>query len=204
MWITDVTFLPTTPLVCKATVIAIGGGGGAIQQSYIGGGGGSGYVQSVVFDIFSTEYQVSVGKYGHESFAKKKYGPRIITAKQGGNGGRYTGGRGYSGGGYRHEGGSDGSNGKGSSGGNGMGLDISSISLKYHILSPGNSGEGYSYAFGRGYGGGGGGVLVNNNGPKSGTYQGEGYGGGGSVYVGHGLQGMVLIEVKPIFENIIP
>ena len=198
--ITNVTFLPTTPLVCKATVLAIGGGGGARKLSYKGGGGGSGYVQSVVFDIFSTEYQVSVGKYGHESFAKKKDGPRVITATQGSNGGQYTGGNGYSGGGFHgYEGGSDGSNGKGYNVGNGMGLDISSISLKDHILSPGNSGAGYGY-----YGGGGGGVLVNNVGPNSGTNQGEGYGGGGSVYNGHGLQGMVLIEVKPKFKNIIP
>ena len=51
---------------------------------------------------------------------------------------------------------------------------------------------------------GGGGVLVNNVGPNSGKYQGEGYGGGGSEYIGHGLQGMVLIEVKSKFENIIP
>ena len=85
-----------------------------------------------------------------------------------------------------------------------MGLDISSISLEYHILSPGNSGEGYGDGYGDEYGGGGGGVLVNNVGPNSGKYQGEGYGGGGSEYIGHGLQGMVLIEVKSKFENIIP
>ena len=78
-------------------------------------------------------------------------------------------------------------------------MDISTISLKYHMLSPGNGGDHYgSYEEG---GGGGGGVLVDNVGPSSDTHQGEsvgqGYGGGGGGrYNSAGFQGMVLIETK--------
>ena len=176
-------------LGCKATVIAIGGGGG--EDSI--GGGGSGYVKSGVIDVSSTEYEVSVGQYGQDSVFRIKHGQNVITAQVGGYGSfDYGGGDGYSGGGYdENNGGSDGSGGNGSNGGSGSNLDISTISLKYHMLSPGRGGEHEGY-----YGGGGGGVLVDNVGPSRINYQGEGYGGGGGYYYGHGLQGMILIETK--------
>ena len=203
----NVTFLPSTSLICKATVIAIGGGGAGGQSSFgLGGGGGSGYVQSVVFDISSTEYQVSVGQNGYESFVKKKDDNnitwRVITAQPGGDGSQDFGGDGYSGGGGHKIGGSNGSDGHGYSGGVGMALDITSVSLEYHVLNPGEGGQPCTH--GQNFGGGGGGILVDNFGPNSDYHTGKGYGGGGGGYSGAiGLQGMVLIEVKPKFENII-
>ena len=189
-------------------MIAIGGGGGSFGSNR--GGGGSGYVKTVVIDISSTDYQVSVGQYGHESFVKKNDGQKVLTAQPGvnayaGNYGTGTnyGGDGYSGGGggYRGTtgGGYNGSDGDCCYEGSGSGFDISSISLEHNILRPGFGGSPGNY------GGGGGGVLVNNVGPNSNTYMGKGYGGGGSRsgYSGHGLQGMVLIEVNPITKNII-
>ena len=210
--LTNVTFLPSTALYCKATFVAIGGGGGSHGSNR--GGGGSGYVKTVVIDIFSTSYQVSVGQHGQKSFVKKNDGQKVLTAQPGDNANEYddheyNGGDGYSGGGgYRYDY-NIGQNGgyNGSDGGccyfegKGSAFDISTISLEHNILSPGSGG---SHAD---YGGGGGGVLVNNVGPNSGKYQGEGYGGGGSqsgYSEGHGLQGMVLIEANPITKNIIP
>ena len=192
-------------------MIAIGGGGGSSESNQ--GGGGSGYVKTVVIDISSTDYQVSVGQYGHESFVKKNDGQKVITAQPGGNArwayARNYGGDGYSGGGggYRGTtgGGYNGSDGDCCYEGSGSGFDISTISLEHNILSPGLGGSPGNY------GGGGGGVLVNNVGPNfntnfSNTYMGRGYGGGGSRsgYSGHGLQGMVFIEVNPRTKNIIP
>ena len=202
---------------CKLTVIAIGGGGGS-DEGVGGGGCGSGFVQSVVIDISSSkwgtenqvrQYQVSVGNYGHESFVKSMYdGHRVISAQPGGisvNGFHVHGGSGYSGGGGGHPiggGGSDGSKGEGSYGGIGSGFNISTISLEYHILSPGYGGCHEIY------GGGGGGVLVDNVGPNPDAFrengQGEGYGGGGSGYYGIGLQGTVLIEAKLKTKDITP
>ena len=88
-------------------MIAIGGGGGSSESNE--GGGGSGYVKTVVIDISSTDYQVSVGQYGHESFVKKNDGQRVLTAQPGGNAyvGNYGdsyGGDGYSGGGGGYRG----------------------------------------------------------------------------------------------------
>ena len=180
----NVTFSNTALFGCKAKIVAIGGGGSGVR----GGGGGSGYVKSKVIDVTSTQYQVSVGKYGQDSFFQKNDGEKLITALRGedGQGTHPTnrGGNGYSGGGQGSnnggggstKGGSDGSDGEGSYGGSGSGFNISTISLEHHILSSGNGGEPYGYY----YGGGGGGVLVDDVGPPSGTNQGEGYGGGGA------------------------
>ena len=197
----NVTFSLSASLGCKATVIAIGGGGYNYGHGY--GGGGSGYVMSDVIDVSSTEYQVSVGQQGQESVFRIKNGQNVITAQAGRDGldsGDTNGGDGYSGGGAKgNNGGSDGSDGNGGLfGGSGSGLDISTISLRYHMLSPGKGSEHYYD-----YGGSGGGVLVDNVGPSSNNYQGEcdpmcpgeGYGGGGNNY-GPGLQGMILIETK--------
>ena len=205
----NVTFSNAALFGCEAKIVAIGGGGKGVR----GGGGGSGYVKSKVIDVTSTEYQVSVGQYGQDSFVQKNDGQKLITAQRGedGHGTRPvgTGGNGYSGGGHGSgggrstKGGSDGSDGEGSPyGGRGSGFDISTISLEHHILIRGNGGEPYGS-----YGGGGGGVLVDNVGPSYGTNQGEGYGGGGAIgqnnrrnpwaASGSGLQGMVLIEAKP-------
>ena len=197
----DVIFSPLASLACEATVVAIGGGG----QGGSYGGGGSGYVKSDVIGVSSTEYQASVGQYGQDSVLRIKNGQNVMTAQAGGNCAGNNGGDGYSGGGgygygangYGGNGGSDGSNGccnsdnGGSDGGSGSGLDISTISLKYFMLSPGNGGEHNGHI-----GGGGGGVLVDNVGPYSDNNQGEGYGGGGGYYNGNGLQGMILIETK--------
>ena len=198
----NVTFSNAALFGCEAKIVAIGGGGKGVS----GGGGGSGYVKSKVIDVTSTEYQVSVGQYGQDSFVQKNDGQKLITAQRGQDGHGTlpvgTGGNGYSGGGHGRgggggstKGGSDGSDGEGSPyGGRGSGFDISTISLEHHILSQGNGGEPCGYN----YGGGGGGVLVDNVGPSSGTNQGEGYGGGGAIAndSGSGLQGMALIEAK--------
>ena len=152
-------------------------------------------MKSDVIGLSSTEYQASVGQSGQDSVLRIKNGQNVMTAKAGGDGDDGDGGDGYSGGGSGYNGyngGSDGSNGNGNWGGSGSGLDISTISLKYCMLSPGNGGEHYD-AYG---GGGGGGVLVDNVGPSAAIYQGEGYGGGGGYYNSLGLQGMILIETK--------
>ena len=186
--IINVTFSPAAMVGCKATVVAIGGGGRGGSEC---GGGGSGFVKSDVIDVSSTEYQVSVGQRGQDSVLRTKKGQNVIAAQTGGDGRYYYGGDGYSGGGdSSNNGGSDGSKGDGTYEGGGSGLDISTISLKYNMLSPGNGGE---------HGGiyGGGGVLVDNVGPDSQNVQGKGYGGGGGAYeYQNGLQGMVLIETK--------
>ena len=99
-YITNITFSPPAIRPCKATVVAIGGGGQGGPLYNGRGGGGSGYVKTVVIDISSTDYQVSVGQYGHESFVKKNDGQKVLTAQPGGNAnGDYNGGDGYSGGG---------------------------------------------------------------------------------------------------------
>ena len=188
--IINVTFSSAASLGCEAKIVAIGGGGRGVH----GGGGGSGYVKSKVIDITSTEYQVSVGECGQESFVQKNDGQKLITAQKGkdGQGTRPSnyGGNGYSGGGQGSnnggerstKGGSNGSDGEGSYGGTGSGFDISTISLEHHILSQGNGGEPNGYY----YGGGGGGVLVDNVGPSHDTNQGEGYGGGGTYGTNQG------------------
>jgi hypothetical protein len=173
-------------------VIVIGGGGNGGGTGASSAGGGSGYVKSNVIDLSSTNYHVSVGQYGQDSVFRTKNGQNVVTAQAGVDGRNSHAGDGYSGGGYGdNNGGSDGSNGNGIYGGSGSGLDISTISLKYHMLSPGNGGE----PNGNFYGGGGGGVLVDNVGPSGSAHQGEGYGGGGDS-LSYGLQGMVLIETK--------
>ena len=54
----------------------------------------------------------------------------------------FKGGGGYSGGGAgSHSGGKNGADGEGANGGKGNGFDISTISLKYYILTPGDGGE---------------------------------------------------------------
>ena len=68
----DVIFSPLASLACEATVIAIGGGGYNYGHGY--GGGGSGYVESNIIDIFSTEYEVSVGDWRQDSFVREKNG----------------------------------------------------------------------------------------------------------------------------------
>ena len=122
--------------------------------------------------------------------------------------------RGYSGGGrygdfeQGYPGGSNGSDGDGDDGGLGSGFDLSTIILRHYILSPGSGGEGSLPSshcteyddFGAG--GGGGGVLVNGEGPNCCETHGQGYGGGSGCSrsgCNTGLQGMVLIEVQPIF-----
>ena len=64
----------------------------------------------------------------------------------------FKGGGGYSGGGAgSHSGGKNGADGEGANGGKGNGFDISTISLKYYILTPGDGGEqpGSNYVHGK-------------------------------------------------------
>ena len=171
---------------CQATFVAIGYGGSFGYHF----GGGSGYVEYVVIDISSTEYEVEY------SSIKNKEGEMIIHANGGGSGDGMTGGRGYSGGGdTSSSGGSNGSDGYGENGGKGSGTNISEIPLDNFVLSPGDGGVYNVYN-----GGGGGGILVDNIGPDSFEYQGKGFGGGGGGGdfgdFAYGLPGTVLIEVK--------
>merc|ERR1712212_932489 len=101
-----------------------------------------------------------------------------------------TGGAGFSGGGATGgEGGSNGSNGGNSSsrggtlyfGGAGSGFDLSKVSMKNFILTPGAGGQP-----GAQFGGGGGGVVVNGKMPGGNpgdgiNYVGNGFGGGSGV-----------------------
>jgi hypothetical protein len=93
------------------------------------GGGGSGYIETVVIDISSTEYEVTVGRDSSKgnSFVTNKDGKMIANALQGGNGGGYDAGPGYSGGGGQQagKGESNGSDGQGEQGGRGSGIIIS-------------------------------------------------------------------------------
>jgi hypothetical protein len=171
---------------CQATFVSIGFGGSFGYHF----GGGSGYVEYVVIDISSTEYEVEY------SSVKNKEGDTIIHANGGGVGDGMTGGRGYSGGGdTSSSGGSNGSDGYGENGGKGSGTNISEIPLDNFVLSPGDGGVNNVYN-----GGGGGGILVDNIGPDSFEYQGKGFGGGGGGGdfgdFAYGLPGTVLIEVK--------
>ena len=169
---TTAKFPLASNLACQATFVAIGGGGTKASRNY--GGGGSGYVETVVIDISSTEYDVTVGttSNGGDSYVKNNAGEKIMNALQGGNSYSYHGGLGYSGGGDRSsKGGSNGSDGEGENGGSGTGTDVSEISLNHFFLSPGDGGEPN--------GGGGGGILVDNFGPAPNDNTGKGYGGGG-------------------------
>ena len=197
---TTIKFPLASNLACQATFLAIGGGGYSYKEWLCGGG--SGYIESVVIDISSTEYEVTVGRRGENSFVKNNDGMIIINALQGGNGYNTTGGPGYSGGGGRSsKGGSNGSNGQGDQAGQGSGIDISKIDLDHFVLSPSDGGEPISGP--QSFGGGGGGILVDNFGPKTNfgpmatKNNGKGYGGGAGGLGGYGLPGMVLIEVKP-------
>ena len=194
---TTIKFPSASNLACQATFVAIGGGG---YSSGYDVGGGSGYLENVVIDISSTEFEMTVGSgYGEDSFVKNNDGETIINALQGGKSYPNIGGRGYSGGGGQgSKGGSNGSDGEGENGGSGSGRDISEIALNHFVLSSGDGGENYGDI-----GGGGGGILVDNCGPDFDDYfshRGKGYGGGGSGFGAsyYGLPGMVLIEVKPM------
>ena len=66
----------------------------------------------------------------------------VVHAEQGNGGYGDNGGGGYSGGGAgSHSGGKNGADGQGDNGGKGNGFDISTISLNYYVLTPGDGGE---------------------------------------------------------------
>ena len=193
---TTIKFALASNLACQATFVAVGGGGGGYSGVYHGGGG-SGYIENVIINISSTEYEVTVGNSYGPSYVINNAGENIIYANQGGNGNDiYKGGDGYSGGGGEwSNGGSNGSDGEGREGeeygGRGSGTNITEVSMDHFVLSPGDWGEPNGS-----YGGGGGGILVDNFGPNTNDYDGKGYGaGGGKNTLGH--PGLVLIEVKP-------
>ena len=161
----------------------------------------------MIINIFSNEYEVTVGKPFGPSYVTNNAGENIIYAHQGENGYYpYKAGDGYSGGGGEwSNGGSNGSDGEcfqpwnHDCGGSGSGKNISEVSMDHFVLSPGDGGESKGS-----YAGGGGGILVDNFGPYTNDYYGKGYGAG----AGHvdtkndgdvlGHPGLVLIEVKPM------
>ena len=144
-------------------IVAIGGGGG------FGGAGaaGSGFVEtrSMRMSVNSPVAQITVGQVDEPSKVEIG-GEVVIEAMPGQQADGHFGGGGYSGGGATGGlGGSDGSNGGNSSsrggsniypGGDGSGFDLSLVSMKNFILTPGAGGKPLAQ-----FGGGGGGVLVN-------------------------------------------
>ena len=182
---------------CQLALLAVGGGGAGFEY----GGGGSGYLALSSQAVTPGETQLTVSVGIERTPSTVSAGGQIILEARPGHDGFYNntncGGDGYSGGGdgcchpFGYPGGSDGSDGEGDGQqGRGTGEDISNYKFAYFFLSPGAGGY-------RKYGGGGGGVLVNGEGPPVEKGQGEGYGGGGEGYrPSHGLQGVVLMEIK--------
>ena len=183
----------------ELNVVAIGSGG--LGHS---AGGGSGYVETgtVRVSIKQPVLEVTVGNSTLLSGNPSKVavgGEVVLKAKPGKTTDNVVGGDGYSGGGGygTGRGGSDGGDGEvgddeDSEAGKGSGLDLSSISMKSFILTPGKGGVGESF-----YGGGGGGVVVNGKKPEVEHCGGEGYGGGGGYngFVNAVSAGCVLIEL---------
>ena len=183
----------------ELNVVAIGSGG--LGHS---AGGGSGYVETgtVRVSIKQPVLEVTVGNSTLLSGNPSKVavgGEVVLKAKPGKTTDNVVGGDGYSGGGGygTGRGGTDGGDGEvgddeDSEAGKGSGLDLSSISMKSFILTPGKGGVGESF-----YGGGGGGVVVNGKKPEVEHCGGEGYGGGGGYngFVNAVSAGCVLIEL---------
>ena len=183
-------------------IVAIGGGGGGIGN----GASGSGFVESTSVRISENNSvaEITVGQLD-ESSKVEIGGELVLEALPGQIGQFYTGGAGYSGGGATGgEGGSNGSNGGNSSsrggtlywGGQGSGLDLSLVSMRNFILSPGAGGQPVAQ-----FGGGGGGVVVNGKMPVGGNsgnkinYVGNGFGGGSGV-TRKGFPGCILVEIE--------
>ena len=130
----------------NTTFLAIGGGG--LGYSY--NGGGSGYIEMGRQLLFSnSSVHVNVGAGGEHSLVQVD-GETLIEAasgssNSGGGGDGYSGGGGksYSNnlGGAGGTNGEDGLNGTLYSGGQGSGLDLSTLHLKYWFLTPGKGGE---------------------------------------------------------------
>lgn len=185
-----VTFNISDPamLLCELNIVAVGGGG-RLEGGYYGGGG-SGYVSSINVSLNFLQLTVRVGWPGEKSTIGTP-DQLFLSASSGGDSSDDLAGSGYSGGGYRADGGEDGGDGYGSRGGKGSGLDLSSITLQNFSLTPGVGGKAQGSI-----GGGGGGVLVNGVGPnRASTNSGEGYGGGRYYNSDTDGPGLVLMEI---------
>ena len=157
--------------------------------------------------------EITVGQLDQSSKVEFA-GKVVVEALPGQKGPWRTGGDGYSGGGgYESNGhvggvggsgGSDGGNSSTFPGGKGSGFDLSLLTLKNFILTPGAGGQPRTPSRGvgpsRAYGGGGGGVAVNGKMPEvTSKYAGAGFGGGSadeyssSGYPGY--QGCVIVEI---------
>ena len=144
-------------------MVAVGGGGGGLGN----GASGSGYIEtgSVRMSANNPVAEITVGQLD-ESSRVEIAGELVLEALPGQIAPDFrSGGAGFSGGGATGgEGGSNGSNGGNSSsrggtlyfGGEGSGFDLSQVSMKNFILTPGAGGEPAAQ-----FGGGGGGVVVN-------------------------------------------
>jgi hypothetical protein len=191
---------------CELVVVAVGGGGAGSESSY-GGGGGSGSIEWKKENLTSViDLQVLVGREGLHSRVSSN-GTTILSADAGRSSSSTSGGSGYSGGGgggntnagSGGSGGQDGEYGSGQSssyfgsGGSGSDLDLSTISMAWFSLAPGNGGSSSSYN-----GGGGGGLMVDGHGAPGGdSHDGEGYGGGGCKR-SYGRPGIVLASFNSL------
>merc|ERR1712181_9967 len=173
--------------------VAIGGGGGGRDYS---SGSGSGY--TLRMSLNSPEAEIIVGGLDQSSKVEFAGGELVLEALPGKVSQSGSGGAGYSGGGGYERisggiGGSDGSDGDsvgGTDGGKGSGFDLTLLTLKNFILTPGTGGQ----PIGRS-GGGGGGVAVNGKIPRvTGEFAGVGFG-GGSANFGSGNHGCVIVEI---------
>jgi len=180
------------------STVAIGGGGGI--GDYYHGGSGSGYVETATLrmSLNSPEAEIIVGELGQSSKVEFAGGEIVLEALPGKVSQSGSGGAGYSGGGGYERisggiGGSDGSDGDSAGaadGGKGSGSDLTLLTLKNFILTPGRGGQPNG-----GAGGGGGGVAVNGKIPHvNGQYAGVGFGGGSANY-GSGYHGCVIVEI---------
>ena len=180
--------------------VAIGGGGGRVDS--ISGGSGSGYVETATLrmSLNSPEAEIIVGGLDQSSKVEFAGGEIVLEALPGKVSQSGSGGAGYSGGGGYGSivggiGGSDGSDGDSTEfpGGKGSGFDLSLLTLKNFILTPGTGGQPHG-VYGS-VGGGGGGVAVNGKIPHvTGEYAGVGFGGGSSKS-GSGYHGCVIVEI---------
>ena len=176
--------------------VAIGGGGGGGDYT---SGSGSGYVETATLrmSLNSPEAEIIVGGLDQSSKVDFAGGEIVLEALPGKDGQSGVGGAGYSGGGgYGSNGGgmggSDGSDGDNRDfpGGKGSGFDLSRLTLKNFILTPGTGGQPNGKA-----GGGGGGVAVNGKIPHvNGENAGVGFG-GGSAKSDSGYHGCVIVEI---------
>ena len=182
----------------------------------VGGGGGSGFLkyQNVALEAGLNVISARVGAGQQACLGAVQQASTLgingvfMTALYGRDGNGLYGGNGYSGGGATgfaqgYNGGSNGSDGESykqyDGEGSGTGEDVSKYIFTAWNLTPGAGGFNLTTEDYHAYGGGGGGVLVDGAGPEASLYQGKGFGGGGGGPTNtsqHGLQGVILLEVR--------